>query len=63
MVKRILDKDMFKVQFFEESLSNIFVNIIFIVKRELAEWFKATSLKLVKIKTFHGFKSHTLCGR
>ena len=28
--------------------------------RELAEWFKATSLKLVKTKTFHGFKSHTL---
>lgn len=29
--------------------------------RELAEWFKATSLKLVKINYFHGFKSHTLC--
>lgn len=29
-------------------------------KRELAEWFKATSLKLVKMNSFHGFESHAL---
>ena len=40
MVKRVFDKDMFGVQVSEESLINR-------KKRELTEWFKVTSLKLV----------------
>lgn len=74
MVKRVLDKDMFGVQFSEESfytflgICSLFFFLIFYInkkkaktiKRELAEWFKATSLKLVKMNSFHGFESHAL---
>ena len=48
MVKRILDKDVNDVQFIEESL------------RELAEWFKAVSLRLIWFIKSHPFKSDIL---
>ena len=48
MVKRILDKDVNDVQFIEESI------------RELAEWFKAVSLKLIWFLKSHPFKSDIL---
>ena len=44
-----------------DKLVDFFYLNILRIKRELAEWFKATSLKLVKTNYFHGFKSHTLC--
>ena len=51
MEKLILDKDVFNVRFIEESILN--------KKRKLAEWFKASSLRLEISFTFRGFKSCT----
>ena len=48
MVKRILDKDVNDVQFIEESV------------RELAEWFKAVSLRFIWFIKSHPFKSDIL---
>ena len=48
MVKRILDKDVNDVQFIEESI------------RELAEWFKAVSLRFIWFLKSHPFKSDIL---
>ena len=42
------------------ALKNTIKTYIYLYIRELAERFKATSLKLVKTNNFHGFKSYTL---